>query len=156
MKGATDLNDQQLLRDPNIAPTEAVIAEALGTANTAFIKFSQEMINRDIQVDWRYYNDGKAWLGKSLYKWTTSRGTAKEMTAFWLSIWSGFFKVGFMFPEKKRIEVLDLPLSTESKQMIESSEQLGKMKLFSFGFEVCSDKSFEDIFVLIDFKKTIK
>ena len=150
------MSDQQLLRDPSIEPTEAVIAEALGTANTAFIKFSHEIANRDIQVDWRYYNDGKAWLGKSLYKWTTSRDTPKEMTVFWLSIWDCFFKVGFMLPEKKRMEALNLPLSTESKQMIGSAEQLGKMKIFSFGFEVCSDEQFEDIFTLIDFKKAIK
>ena len=147
---------EQLLRDPATEPTPNIIAGALGSAGSAYMKFTELVKSHAIQVDWRYYNDGKAWLGKSLYKWTTSRGTPKEMTVFWLSIWDEFFKVGFMFPEKKREEVLNLPLSPETIRMIEAAEQLGKMKIFPISFDLCSDEQFDDIFTLIEFKKTIK
>ncbi|PKP08994.1 MAG: hypothetical protein CVU09_13085 [Bacteroidetes bacterium HGW-Bacteroidetes-4] len=38
------------------------------------------------QVQWRYYNDGKAWLCKVSYK---------KKTVFWLSVWEAYFKVAF-------------------------------------------------------------
>lgn len=128
----------------------------LGTANDAYKKFVDELGSHGIQVEWRYYKDGKAWLGKAIYRWTTARGTPKETTAFWLSIWDGFFKVGLLIPEKARMEALNLTLSNNTKMMIENAEQIGKIKLFSLGFELFSDELFDDIFVLIDFRKMLK
>ena len=116
----------------------------------------EELKNHDIQAEWRYYNDGKAWLGKGLYKWTTSRGTQKEVTAFWLSIWDGFFKVTLYIPEKYRTEALNLPLGDEIKKMIKESKQIGKLKFFPLIFDLRSDELFEDILTLIDFRKTLK
>ena len=88
-----------------------------------------------------------------LYKWTTSRGTAKEMTAFWLSIWDGFFKVGFLFPVKVREDVLNLPLSPDTKKRIADSEQVGKLKIFSIGFNLRTEESLDEIYTLIAYKK---
>lgn len=58
---------QQLLRNPDIQPTNDVISKVLGEANNAYIKFINELGGRDIQIEWRYYNDGQAWLAKGLY-----------------------------------------------------------------------------------------
>jgi len=148
--------DTQLLRDPVIEPTGEVIAECLGNANGAYIKFVEGLEPLGTEVEWRYYNDGKAWLGKGLYKWTTTRGTEKEMTVFWLSIWDGFFRVSLFIPEKARIDVLILPLKSETKKMIETSKQMGKLKFFPLVFDLRTDKGFKDIFTLADFRKTIK
>jgi len=41
------------------------------------------------------------------------RGGQKEVTAFWLSIWDGFFKTTFYIPEKARSEALNLPLDDD-------------------------------------------
>ena len=60
------MDEQQLLRDSSIEPTRDVIANALGEANGTYVKFIEGLDNHDVQVDWRYYNDGKAWLGKGL------------------------------------------------------------------------------------------
>ena len=144
------------MRDPVIEPTSEVIADGLGKANKAFIKFNKELKKHDIQVDWRYYNDGKAWLGKGLYKWTTSRGTEKEITVFWMSIWEGFFRVSVFVPEKYRMDALTLPLSGEVKTMIENAKQMGKLKFFPLVFDQRSDELFGDIYTLINFKKAVK
>lgn len=150
------LEKQQLLRDAGIEPTDEIIALALGAANPAYTKFAEKIKNHEIEVEWRYYNDGKAWLGKSLYKWETSRGTQKQLTAFWLSIWDGFFRVGFTFPERCRADLLALPLGEETKKMIEDSAQMGKLKIFSLVFDMSSDEKFNDIFTLIECKKKLK
>ena len=148
--------EQQLLRDASIEPTSEIIAQGLGAANTAYIKFIEELKSHDISVQWRFYNDGKAWLGKGLYQWTTARGTPKEMTAFWLSIWEGFFRVSIFIPEKLRADALLLPVGDEVRKLIEDSKQMGKLKFFPLVFDVKSEDMFDAIYVLIDYKKTIK
>ncbi|AIZ56481.1 hypothetical protein Mpt1_c05940 [Candidatus Methanoplasma termitum] len=149
------MEERQLLRDKNNEPTGETIAEGLGSAGAAYDKFIEEAKHHDIQVDWRYYNDG-GWLGKALYKWTTARGTQKEMTAFWLSVWSGFFKVSLYFPASSRADALNLPLSNELRKRIENSTQMEKMKTISLTFEPRSDELFDEIFILVDFKRTLK
>ena len=147
---------QQLMRDPAIEPADEVIAECLGKANDAYLKYVEGLEPHDTEVEWRYYNDGKAWLGKGLYKWTTTRGTEKEMTVFWLSVWDGFFRVSLFIPEKARIDALTLPLKSGTKKMIEAAKQMGKLKFFPLVFDLRSDKGFDDIYTLIDFKKAVK
>ena len=75
-----ETNKEQTLRNPDIEPSSEVIAKALGDANNAYIKFINELASHDIQLEWRYYNDGKAWLAKGLLKWTDVRGGQNEKT----------------------------------------------------------------------------
>ena len=151
-----ETNKEQSLRNPDIVPTSDVIAEALGEANNAYTKFVGELASHDIHLEWRYYNDGKAWLAKGLFKWTGVRGGQNETTAFWLSIWDSFFKVTIYVPEKARADVLSLPLGNEVKLMITASQQMGKLKYFPITFDLCSDEMLKIIFLLADFKKSIK
>jgi len=80
-------NEQQLLRDPDVQPTSEILAEGLREADKAYTKFVKALESYDISLmDWRFYNDGKAWLSKGEYKWTTPRGANKVKPIFWLSI----------------------------------------------------------------------
>lgn len=147
--------NEQLLRDPDIQPTSDVIKKVLGDANSAYIRFTDELASHNVQLEWRYYSDGKAWLAKGLYFWKGARGGQKETTVFWLSVWNGFFKVTVFVPEKFRSDALNLPLDNEVKQMIAASEQMGKLKFSPIVFELCSDEMLNAVFTLIDFKKSI-
>lgn len=149
-------NKEQLLRNPDIQPTSDVIAAALGEANDAYIKFIKELASHDIQIVWRYYTDGKAWLAKGIYKWTGVRGGQKEATVFWLSIWDGFFKVTIFVPEKAHAEILSLPLDNEVKLMVASSKQMGKLNYVPLVFDLYSDEVFESFFTIADFRKSMK
>lgn len=148
-------NAQQLLRDANIEPTVGIIAEGLGATNTVYVKFIEELKEYNISLmDWRYYNDGKAWLSKGEYKWTTARGTNKVKPVFWLSIWEGFFKVSFFFSEKIRTELLSLPISTDAKEIIKNTEATGKtMKSISIIFDITDKYQLNDVYVLAEFRK---
>lgn len=96
---------RQLLRDPNVKPTDKIIEDGLGETNNIYAEFIEKLMEYDIHLmDWRYYNDGKAWLSKGEYRWVTLRGTNKVKPIFWLSIWDGFFKVSFNFSERIRDE----------------------------------------------------
>ena len=149
------MSEQQLLRDQSIEPTAEIIAEGLDSAYDAYQKFTKGLVPYEVQVDWNYYKDGNAWLGKGLYKWTTSRGTAKEKTVFWLSIWEGLFKVTFFLPEKYREDALNLPLNKEAKKMVKEAKQMGKLKFSPLIFDMDSDKLLDDIFTLVEFRKAI-
>jgi ribosomal protein S18 acetylase RimI-like enzyme len=146
----------QLLRSPDIQLTRDVIAEALGGANEAYVKFCNELASRKITLEWRYYNDGKAWLAKGIYKWTGVRGGPKYMTVFWLSIWEGFFKVTLYFPEKVRDDVLQLPIEETVKERIPHSSSLGKLQFFPIVFDFFAEDHFETLFTLVEFKKILK
>jgi hypothetical protein len=146
---------QQLLRNPKINPTNDVIAEALGQAYNAYLQFVNELASHDIHLEWRYYDDGKAWLAKGLYKWTGARGGQNEKTVFWLSIWDGFFKATLYLPAKSRGDARLLPLDDKVKQMISDAEQMGKLKYYPIVFEINTDEMFDAIFALADFKKNI-
>ncbi len=148
--------DIQLLRDPNIQPTNDVMAVILGEQYAAYTKFLGMLAGSDVTPQWRYYKDGKAWLAKGLYKWKSVRGTDKEKTIFWLSIWDGFFKVSFFFAEKVRSSMPGLAVSENTKRMIEDAKPMGKLKFFPLIFDVCSDDLFDDLSVLIDYQKSIK
>jgi len=150
------INTKQMLRSPDIRPSSDVIAKALGESNNAYVKFINDLASHDIQLEWRYYNDGKAWLAKGLFKWKGVRGGQNETTVFWLSIWDSFFKVTIYVPEKASEDVLSLPLDNEVKLMIAASQQMGKLKYFPVVFDLYSDEMFEQVFLLADFRKTIK
>lgn len=53
---------QQLLRDPNITPTNEIISVGLGDAFQTYAKFVNDLEeNHSVTLmDWRFYNDGKA------------------------------------------------------------------------------------------------
>ena len=148
---------QQLLRNPDIQPTREVIADALGKANYAYEQFVDGLASHGIQLEWRYYTDGKAWLAKGLYKWTGVRGGQNEVTVFWLSIWDSLFKVTIYIPNKARTDALSLPLDNEVKQMITNSTQMGeKLKFFPLVFDLDSNEMLEAVYTVANFKKSVR
>ena len=146
---------QQLLRDFNIKPSDEIIADGLGTANKTYIKFVDELKKYNISLmEWKYYNDGKAWLSKGEYKWRTVRGTNKIKPIFWLSIWKGFFRIAFFFSTSTKAELLSLPISGDIKEIINNVEPMGKtMRFISVVLDVSDYKQLSDVYILGQFKK---
>lgn len=148
--------ERQLLRDPDIRPTGDVLAAALKDSFQAYAGFVDMLPNLDIQPEWRYYNDGKAWLCKGAYKRKTSRGTDKERTVFWLSVWDGFFRVSFFIGEKQRAYAQNIFISQSTKDLIADAKTVGKLKFFPVIFDVRTNDPFGDLCALINFQKSVK
>ena len=148
--------EQQLLRDPGIEPTDEVIAKGLGAAYKTYSKFVNELERYDISLmDWRFYNDGKAWLSKGEYKWTTPRGANKVKPIFWLSIWEGFFKITFFFASSIQAGLLDLPISKDAKESIKNAKPMGKtMRFLPIVLDIKTDKQLDDVYAPAEFRKT--
>lgn len=147
--------NEMLLRDAASKPTEKMIFEGLGDTSSVYREFIKQLEKQSITLmDWRFYNDGKAWLTKGEYKWTTSRGTKKVKPIFWLSIWEGFFKVSFNFKAEIRAELLELALGKETKEMIRQVEVHGKkLKYIPIIFDVKASQQLADIYTIAEFRK---
>jgi len=150
------LNGQQLLRNPDIKPTNELIAEGLGEAYTTYAKFIKELEEHYAitLMDWRFYNDGKSWLSKGEYKWTTPRGANKVKPIFWLSIWEGFFKTSFFFSASLQEELLNLAISQETKEIIKNAKSMGKkMRFMPVVLDINNEKQLNDVYAIAEFRK---
>ena len=149
------MNDRQLLRDPDIEPTSEVIAEGLGAAYETYSEFINELGKYGITLmDWRFYNDGKAWLSKGEYKWTTPRGAIKVKPIFWLSIWEGFFRTTFFFSTSVQAELHDLPISQETRALIRNAKPMGKsMRFIPVIIDIKTSPQLGDVYTIAQFRK---
>ena len=149
-------NERQLLCNPDIKPTSEIIAEGLGEAYKTYAKFVKGLETYGITLmDWRFYDDSKAWLSKGEYKWTTPRGANKVKPIFWLSIWSGFFKVSFFIGSDIQGELLALPISQNTKEQIKDAKPMGKtMRFLPIVFDISDEGQLSDLYILSEFRKT--
>ena len=135
----------QLLRDPEIFPSGGVLASALGDSYGAYKAFSEKLPDCGVETEWRYYNDGKAWLGKCVHK---------KKTVFWLSVWDGFFKTTMFFTEKTKEGIEGLPIREDIKTKFAEAGNVGK--LIPLLLEIRSEADLDDAFTLISYKKGLK
>jgi len=103
----------------------------------------RSLADAGIELEWRYYKDGNAWLGKAAYR---------KKTVVWISLWENLVKAGFYFTQKTRPEVLDLPLSPEIKTLFAEAKPVGK--LIPLTLDIKDETSLPDFITLINHKKT--
>jgi len=139
--------EEILLRDPLIEPDESGLRNALREAYPVFEKLSTVFIQPDLALDlqWRYYNDGKAWLCKVVYK---------KKTVCWISAWDGYFKTAFYFTEKATSAIDALEIKPRLKEEYHSAKAIGK--LIPLVIEVREMEQLADVFALARLKKNIK
>jgi len=95
--------------------------------------------------EWRYYNDGKAWLCKAVFK---------KKTIFWLSVWDGFFKAGFYFVERHCPGIYELAVDDSIKQELKKAKPFGT--LYPVGLTISKSEQINDLLALIQYKKGLK
>ena len=150
-------HDNLRLREANVTPTSEVMRKVLGSSYDAYAAFQRELAGLELEQVWQYYMGcTKSWMARGQYKWTTPRGTNKEKTIYWLSVWDGYFKVTVWFLEKNRFEILKADVSEKTKQVIRGAKTLGKMNTFPVEFDVTDAKPLADICELIKYKKRLE
>lgn len=139
---------QMLLRDPNTFPSEEVLQDALGDdVYSVLSSFLETITNEEygLTVEWRFYNDGKAWLGKTVYK---------KKTILWLSVWEGSFKTSFFFTEKHLDGVASLDISENIKDNFAKAKPTGR--LIPMIIDVSNKGQIDDLLTVVRFKKSLK
>lgn len=137
---------QMLLRNADTFPSDKVLKDALGDVHIVLESFLGTITNEEyhLNIDWRYYNDGKAWLGKAQHK---------KKTVLWLSVWEGFFKVSFFFTEKHLEAIAALDISETIKEEFSITKPVGR--LIPMIIDVNNENQLKDLLTVVRFKKSL-
>jgi hypothetical protein len=135
------------LKDPQILPTPEVLQGVLGTSYPVFDEMIKTITQDSYSItgDWHYYNDGKAWLFKAVFK---------KKTVFWLSVWDGYFRTVFYFTEKNCTGLFDLGISQSILDDFQSQKPIGK--LLPLVIEMKVEEQLPDVLKIIEYKKKLK
>lgn len=132
----------QLLKDRAIYPSDEVLAGVLGGVWPVFEAFRRELAELGIEIEWRYYNDGKAWLGKTAYR---------KKTILWLSVWEGYFQTSFYFLDRHLEGLAALGLDDNNYTL---ANKWGGM--IPLTFNISREAQLDDVMKVAAFKKTAK
>jgi hypothetical protein len=139
--------ERPLLNDKNIPVTDEVLEKTLGEGYQAYREML-ELITGDeygLVPEWRYYNDGKAWLCKMVFK---------KKTVFWLSVWDGYFKTAFYFVERHLPGIYDLDIDGSIKEELRNVKSFGS--LYPVIMRIRKPEQITDLLTIIRYKKSLK
>ena len=136
-----------VLTDPNVQPTDELIFSIIGENSVYWQKLIDYLYDHhsDISEQWRFYNDGKSWLYRTL---------RKKKTVFWGGILKDTFRISFSFGDKAEpvIEASELP------DTIKEEFRNAKRYAYSRGIsiEVRSPEDLQHVISLVELKIKIK
>jgi len=135
--------NELLLNDKNEYPDDNVLRRHLGKTKVIWDQFTSQVsaLPGAMTMEWRYYNDGKSWLCKLVYK---------KKTMCWISIWDGFFKTTFYFMERNDKDIQALPIDKRWKESYLSHKGFGKLKPLTI--EVKTKKALSNVLEVLKYK----
>jgi len=110
-----------VLTDPKVPPTDEIVFSIIGENKNYWeelIEFLYDSYS-DISEQWRFYNDGKSWLYRTL---------RKKKTIYWIGVQKDTFRVSFWFGEKAGpiIEASSLPESVKEEYRNARQYKIGR------------------------------
>jgi hypothetical protein len=139
--------ENRVLSDKEKLPTNELLQEVLGNCYTHYDALTQTITSPDLGLmpEWNYYNDGKSWLCKVIFK---------KKTIFWLSVWDKCFKTTFYFTAKTIEGVYVLDIDENIKIALKNVNMIGK--LIPLTISVTNKSQITDIIKIIQYKKSLK
>lgn len=133
------------LKDKNVFPETDVLKAVLAGSYPAFVRWEKILAEMETALEWRYYRDGQAWLGKMM---------CGKKNVGWVIVYEGYFKVTFYFMEKHFQAITDADLPETVKKDFFGTEAEGKLKPMSV--KVTDVSQTTDVLAVFRFKKTLK
>ena len=136
-----------VLDDKSVQPTEKLIFSIIRNKEEIW-KQTLSYLNdhhKDITEVWKYYNDGKSWLFRTMQK---------KKTIFWIKILEDTFRIAFYFAERLEPQIMESQLSERLKEQYRTGKSFNKSR--AIYIDVADSKDLEDIKVLIDLKMKLK
>lgn len=127
-------------------PSSEVLRITLKDSYPVFRKLEDHLKATDISIEWNYYNDGKAWMGKLFHK---------KKNLGWLHVYDGYFTTTCFFMEK-HLEAIQL--SDISKEMIAEFENKlhTSNKLIPMAVTLYDEDHLKEAIAVIHFKRKLK
>ena len=139
--------DRSPLKDPDVIPVNEVLQPVLGETFPVYKNLIEIITseNYELEPQWNYYIDGKAWLCKV---------TFKKKTVFWLSVWDQYFKVAFYFTEKHVPGIASLGLDAKIMEDFSNQKPIGK--LLPLVITITSQDQLTETLRIVALKKALK
>lgn len=78
------------LTDKNKQPDDRLLEQVLQQMFTLYQQLRQQLRESEIEIMWNYYNDGKAWLGKLMWR---------KKNLGWVHVYDQAFRIVVFFTE---------------------------------------------------------
>jgi len=136
-----------LFKDKNVRPDEESVFSNIGDKKEFWIDFMNHLRDnyKDSEGQWNYYNDGKRWIYKHVYK---------KKTLFWLTVFPGTFNVTCYFGDKAEPAIEASALSQDIKDNFRTGPRYGKIRGISI--PVTDNDDLIQIKELISIKSKLK
>ena len=139
--------EKSVLSDPLTEPNEEILFSIIGDKSIFWQKIMEYLHKNhsDVSEVWRYYNDGKSWLFRTL---------KKKKTIFWIKVLEETFRIGFYFSDKAEslIENSDLPKEIKDNFRNSKEIRMGKGAIRSIAIEMKDTEDVENVIKLIELK----
>ena len=136
-----------VLQDKSIKPTDEIVFSIIGDKSILW----QEIMNylydhhTDITEEWNFYNDGKAWLFRTL---------KKKKTIFWIGVLKDTFRISFFLGNKAEPFIEESELSEKLKNDFRNAK--GSKTVRSISITMSNQEDVIDVIRLIDIKFKLK
>ena len=135
------------LTDPNITPDKELVFSMIGDKSVYWQQIMAYLYqnHKDISEVWRFYNDGKSWLFRTL---------KKKNTIFWVAVLKDTFRVGFYFGDKAEPMILQSGLAECVKEEFLNARRYNTIRPISVTMNDAADV--DTVIKLIELKLKIK
>jgi Protein of unknown function (DUF3788) len=136
-----------LLSDNSIIPTDEYIFSIIGDKKKFWESIMSYMRDnyKDSSGGWNYYNDGKRWLFKMIFK---------KKTTFWISVVEDTFRVTLWFSDKAEALINESNLPQSIKDEFRSSKKYGAIRAVTIKINTTIDV--DNVLRLIAIKTNLK
>lgn len=136
-----------VLTDPNVKPTEELIFSIIGENSVYWEKLVDYVYDNhfDITEEWRFYNDGKSWLYRTL---------RKKKTLYWIGVIKDTFRISFWFGDKAEPVLLASALPDNIKEEFRNAKRYAHSRAISI--EVHTEEDVRNAIALIELKVKMK
>lgn len=135
-----------ILTDPNVQPTDELISLIIGEKTVYWQQILRYLRDNhsDITEVWRFYNDGKCWLYRTL---------RKTKTIYWAGILKDTFRITFYLSDKAESLIEESALSENIKEEFWNTKG-SKFRAVTVVMHAAED--LENVLKLIEIKLKIK
>ncbi|MFN8240912.1 MAG: DUF3788 family protein [Bacteroidales bacterium] len=140
-------NDDVLLSDRNIVPTDELVHSIMGENKSVWVDMMSFLANKDggFSGSWNWYNDGKRWIYKMVFR---------KKTIFWAVLIDGSFRLTCYFGDKAESIIMSSDLPEELRISFRDGKRYGKIRAITI--QVKGRTDLDSIKKLIELKLKIK
>jgi hypothetical protein len=132
-----------VLTDKTVTPTDELIFSIIGENRVYWQELLAGVHQKypDAMELWNYYNDGKNWLFRMIWK---------KKTLFWIGVHQDTFRVTFYFGDKAEPLIESSAISASLKEGFKSGKRYGKIR--SISMKVQGKAEVENALKLVDIR----